>query len=75
MLGSVGPEAAGGLLQLSLATDTVAAAGLVPRDREVDEALEEVTLLGRRGAPGVLQLLVRCEVLTGSDQLQACFKP
>ncbi len=70
MLRGVGPEPAGGLLQLPLAADAVAAAGLVPRDGDVDEALEEVALL-RPGSPGVLELLVRGEELAAADQFQA----
>jgi hypothetical protein len=69
VLRSVGPEAAGGLLQLPLAADAVAAAGLVPGDREVDEALEEIALLVRRGAPRVLELLVGGEELAAADQV------
>jgi hypothetical protein len=67
VLGSVRREAAGGLLELPLAADTVAAARLVPRDREVDEPLEEVALLGRRGAPRVLELLVGREELAAAN--------
>jgi len=55
---------------LPLAADAVAAAGLVPRDGDVDEALEEVALL-RPGSPGVLELLVRGEELAAADQFQA----
>ena len=51
-----------GLLELTLAPDPVAAAGLVPGDDDVDEPLEEVALIGLGGAPGELQLLVRLEV-------------
>ena len=74
MLRSVGPEAAGGLLQLPLTADTVAAPGLVPRDGDVHEPLEEVPLFGRRRAPDELQLLVRGEVLAAADQLQPRLK-
>lgn len=48
--------------------------GLVPRNGDVDEALEKVALLGRRGAPGGFELFVCLEVLAGSDQLEPCFK-
>ena len=66
-----GPQAALGLSELALAADQVAAAGLVPGDGHVDEALEEV-LLGRLGgAPGVLEGLVRLEVRALAHQLQA----
>lgn len=57
------------LRELALRSDLASAARLVPRDRDVDEPLEEVALVGRRGAPGVLELLVRGEVLAGADQL------
>jgi hypothetical protein len=40
----------------------------------VDEALQEVALLGRRGAPRALELLVRGEVLAAADQLDAALK-
>jgi len=56
---------------LPLAADAVAAAGLVPRDGDVDEPLEEVPLLRRGGAPRQLQLLVRGEELAAADQFQA----
>jgi hypothetical protein len=67
-------EAADRLLQLSLGTDPAAAAGLVPRDCDVNESLEEVALLRRRGPPRFLELLVRGEVLAGADQLEALIK-
>jgi hypothetical protein len=70
VLRSVGPEAAGGLLQLPLAPDAVAAPGLVPRDRDVDEPLEKVALLWRRRPPDVLERLVRLEVLAPADQVE-----
>jgi len=57
------PEPALRLLELPLEPDPVPAAGLVPRDDDVHEPLEEVLLLGRRRAPGVLERLVRREVL------------
>jgi len=66
-----GPEPAGGLLQLPLAADAVAAARLVPGDGDVDEALEEVALLRLGRAPGVLELLVGGEELAPADQFQA----
>jgi hypothetical protein len=52
---------------LPFAADAVAAPGLVPGDREVDEPLEEVALLGRRGAPRVLELLVGREELAAAN--------
>jgi len=57
------PEPALRLLELPLEPDPVPAAGLVPGDDDVHEPLEEVLLLGRRRAPGVLERLVRREVL------------
>ena len=61
--GREGPETALGLLELPLEADTVPAAGLVPRDDDVDEPLEEVLLPGLGRAPGVLEGLVGGEVL------------
>ena len=69
-----GDEAAYGLLQLPLAADPVPASGLVPGDRDVDEALLEVALVRRRGAPGVLELLVGGEELAAANQIQASSK-
>jgi hypothetical protein len=60
-------EPASRLLELPLGADLSATPRLVPRDRDVDEALEEVAFRGGRGAPGVLELLVRGEVLAGAD--------
>jgi hypothetical protein len=65
--GSVGAETAGGLLELSLAADAVPPARLVPGDGEVDEPLEEVAFIVGCGAPGILQLLVRGEILAAAD--------
>jgi hypothetical protein len=65
------PEPALRLLQLPLEPGAVPAAGLVPRDDDVHQPLEEVLLLGRGGAPGVLERLVRGEVIAVAGQ----FKP
>lgn len=65
-----GREPACRFRQLSLAADPVAAAGLVPRDRDVDEALEEVALGAVGPAPHLLEHLVRGEVLAALDQLE-----
>ena len=65
MVGRERPEPARGLLELPLAARLVAAACLVPGDDDVDEPLEEVLLGGLGGAPGVLERLVRGEVLAG----------
>ena len=63
-------EAPGGLLELPLAADRVATSGLIPGDDDVDEPLEEV-LLGRvSGSPGVLERLVRGEVLAGAGEVE-----
>jgi hypothetical protein len=65
------PEAAGRLLELALATRAVVAAGLVPGDNDVDEALVEV-LLGLVGrAPRVFERLVGLEVLPCAGELEA----
>jgi len=66
MRGLKRPEPALGLGELSLATDAVAASSLVPRDGHVDEALVEVLLRWFGRAPGVLERLVRLEVLAGA---------
>jgi hypothetical protein len=62
------------LLELPLAPDAPAAARLVPRDRDVDEALEEVALVRRGRAPGVLELLVGGEVVARANQREAAVK-
>ena len=69
MLGRVTPEPARGLLQLPFTTDAVSSPGLVPGDGHMDEALEEVALVRRRGAPGVFELLVGGEELAAADQV------
>lgn len=74
MIGGERREPAGGFLELPLAADAVSAPGLVPRNRDVDDALEEVLLRGRRGAPRELQLLVGGEELAGPDQLEPACK-
>jgi hypothetical protein len=71
VLRRVGAEPALRLLELALAPDGVASAGLVPGDRDVDEPLEEVALLCGRRAPRVLENLVRREELAAADQLEA----
>jgi hypothetical protein len=69
MCGRVRTQTPDRLCQLAFCSDLPAAPGLVPRDGDVDESLEEVTLVLRCGAPRVLELLVRGEVLTGADEL------
>jgi len=75
VLWGIGAEAPCRLLQLPLAADSVAPAGLVPRDSHVHEALVEVALLGGRGAPGVLELLVSGEELAAADQVEPLLEP
>ncbi len=70
MGGRIGTEAPSRLLELALAADAVAAAGLVPGDGDVDEPLEEVPLGRIGGSPHVFQHLVRGEVLAAVDQLE-----
>src|SRR5919108_146293 len=69
MLGCVRLEASERLRQLAFGSDAPASPRLVPGDSDVDESLEEVALVRGRGAPGVLELLVRGEVLPRADQL------
>jgi hypothetical protein len=64
-------QAAVGLRELALAADAIAAAGLVPGDRHVDEPLEEVPLRPLGRAPGVLECLVRGKELSAADQVEA----
>jgi hypothetical protein len=59
------------LLQLAAAADFVPAAGLVPGDDDVHEPLEEVLLRGLGRAPGVLERLVRGEVLARPGEVEA----
>ena len=57
-------------LELASRGDGTAAAGLVPGDRDMDETLEEISLLRGRRAPRLFELLVRLEVATGPNLLQ-----
>jgi len=66
----VGTEPPLGLLELALATDAIAAAGLVPGDGDVHETLEEIALGLLSRAPSVLQLLVCREELAFPDQFE-----
>jgi hypothetical protein len=67
-------EAPRRLLELPLAARPVAAAGLVPGDDDVDEALVEV-LLGRVGGPPrVLERFVRLEILAGAGEIEPAFQ-
>ena len=67
----VGAEPARRFLELTFAARTPTAPGLVPGDCNVDEPLQEVSLLRRCFPPLVFELLVRGEELAGGDQLQA----
>jgi hypothetical protein len=67
-------EPAGGLLELAGAADLVSPARLVPRDDDVHEPLEEILLLGLGRTPGVLERLVRGEVLTGAGEVEAALE-
>jgi lipoate synthase len=69
--GGIGPEPSSRLLELALAG--LAAAGyarVMHGNRNVDEALVEVTLPLFGGSPDVLQRLVRSEILTAAYQLE-----
>jgi len=70
MRGRVRREPADRLRKLALCCNRPASPCLVPGDRYVYEALQEVALLARRRAPGVLELLVRGEELAGPDQCE-----
>ena len=67
----IGRQAALRLRELALAADLVAAAGLVPGHRDVDEPLEEVAFGAVGGTPRVLQRLVGGEELASADQVEA----
>jgi hypothetical protein len=71
VLGLEGPQASRRLLQLPLAADAIASAGLVPRDCEVDEPLKEVSFCRLGRTPRVLQLLVGGEELAPADQVES----
>lgn len=70
MFGGERTEPPSGLRELPLAAGAVPATGVVPGHGDMDEALEEV-LLGRVGhPPGILERLVRLEVLPALDQIE-----
>jgi hypothetical protein len=69
--GGVGREAPARFLELAFAADPVAAPGLIPGDRDVNEPLEEVALGRLGGTPRVFQLLVSGEELACPNQSQA----
>ena len=70
MLGCERGQPPSGLLELPLTAGPIPAPGLVPGHRDVDETLEEVALAVRRGAPGILERLVRLEERAGADQVE-----
>jgi hypothetical protein len=70
-----GLETASRLDELPLAPWAVPAARVVPGDRDMDETLEEVLLRRVGRPPGLLELLVRLEVLAASDQLDTVSQP
>jgi hypothetical protein len=63
------------LCELTLASRAVATAGVMPGDCHVDEPLEEVLLRRVGRAPGVLERLVRLEILAAPDPLEPVPKP
>ena len=75
MLRHEGLESARRLRELPLAAGPVPPAGVVPGDRDVDETLEEVLFRRLGSPPGLLELLVRLEVLTTSNQVETVSQP
>jgi len=69
-----GPESAFRLLELPLEPDPIPAAGLVPRDDDVHEPLEEVLLLGLGRPPRVLERLVCGEVFALPREVEPAFQ-
>jgi hypothetical protein len=68
-------ETASRLGELPLAPGAVPAARVVPGDRDMHEALEKVLLCRVGRPPGLLELLVRLEVLAAPDQLETVSQP
>jgi hypothetical protein len=68
-------ESARRLGELPLAPGPVPPAGVVPGDRDVHEALEEVLFRRLGRPPSLLELLVRLEVLTAPDQIETVSQP
>jgi hypothetical protein len=63
-------EPARRLLELPLISGPISAAGVMPGDGHVDQALKEVALGCLGGAPEILQHLVGLEVPAAVDQLE-----
>jgi len=61
--------------ELALAPGAVPAARVVPGDRDVDETLKKVLLRRVGRPPGLLELLVRLEVLAAPNQLDTVSQP
>jgi hypothetical protein len=70
MLGRERPQAALRLLELPLESDPIPPPGLVPRDDDVHEPLEEVLFFRPGGAPCVFEGLVRGEVLASPREIE-----
>jgi hypothetical protein len=64
----IGLESADRFAELPFHCNRARATGLVPRDRDVNEPLEEVAFLCRRGAPHLLENFVCGEILAGANQ-------
>ena len=65
------PESSRRFLELALAAHAVSAACLVPGHHHVHKPLEEVFLIRVSGPPGVLERLVRGEVLALARKIEA----
>jgi hypothetical protein len=74
MMGRVAGETMPCLRQLPLTTHGVSPSRLVPRHRDMDEALVEVAFFRLGGPPRRLQLFVRREELAAADQLEPAAK-
>ena len=70
MAGRIRAEPARRLLELPLVSGPISAAGVMPSDSDVDEALEEVALGCVGGPPEILQHLVGRKVFAAVDQLE-----
>jgi hypothetical protein len=74
VVGRERPDPASRLRQLPFEAGPVAAPGLVPGDDDVHETLEEVLLLRLGRSPGVLERLVRREVLAAAGEVETPFE-